>query len=142
MALLTLVYKCDAVHVYWHEQHQYYLADWQGVFRKGDELRAAYLKCVELARTRRGAPWLTDASKFTAIDPADTTWISEVFWPEFIKAGAKYQAAISPKKEIAKLSANRATENLAQSGFQTTVHATRAEAEAAIAEWRAKHERG
>ena len=142
MALLTLVYECDAVRVYWHEQHQYFLADWQPVFRKGDELRAAYQKCVELARTRPGAPWLTDASNFTVIDPADSTWISTVFWREFLKAGAKYQAAISPKKEIAKLSASRATEKLDKSGFLTTIHATRAEAEAAIVEWRAKRERG
>ena len=139
MALLTLVYQCDAVNVYWHEQHQYYMADWQPVFRKGDELRNAYKKCVELARARPGAPWLTEASNFSVIDPADVQWIADFFWPEFVKAGARYQAAVSPKKEVARMSASRATEKMTKTGaFQTTVHPTRAEAEAAIIEWRAK----
>jgi hypothetical protein len=139
VAELTLVYQDDALRIYWHEQHAYYLSDWQPVFRKGDELRRSYQACIDAARARPGAPWLTEASNFTVIDPADVKWIADWFWPEFIRAGARYQAAVAPKKEVAKMSASRATEKLKTSGsFESTVHPTRAEAETAILAWRRK----
>src|SRR6516164_5990374 len=70
LAPLTLVYQDDILRIYWHEKHQYYLSDWQPVFRKGEELRRAYQACIDAARARPGALWLVDASKFAVIDPA------------------------------------------------------------------------
>lgn len=139
MAALTLVYQDELVRIYWNETHQYFLSDWQGVFRKGDELRRAYQACVDAARTRPGAPWLADASKFAVIDSADIAWVESWFWPEFVKAGAVYEAAVAPEKTVSKMSASRSVEKVLKSGrFQITVHATRADAEAALLEWRAK----
>lgn len=140
MAALTLVYQDELVRIYWNETHQYFLSDWQGVFRKGDELRRAYQACVDAARTRPGAPWLADASKFAVIDSADIAWVESWFWPEFVKAGAVYEAAVAPEKTVSKMSASRSVEKVLKSGrFQITVHATRADAEAALLEWRAKN---
>ena len=86
-----------------------------------------------------GAPWLIDASKYAVVDPADAKWIAETFWAEFTKAGVRFQAAISPAKAVSKMSANRASETLTKIGSLTTCACeTRAQAEAAIAEWRAK----
>ncbi len=139
MAGLTLVYQDDALKIYWNEQHAYYLSDWQPVFRKGADLRRCYQACIDAARARPGALWLADASKFAVLDPADVKWIEGWFWPEFIRAGAIYEAAVMPEKEVAKMSANRSVEKMLRSGgFEITVHTTRAEAEAALLEWRRK----
>lgn len=136
---LTLVYEDPALRIYWHEQHGYYLSDWQHVFRKGEDLRRSYRACIDAAKARPGSPWLIDASKYAVLDPADAKWVAEWFWPEFMKAGVRYQAAISPAKAVGKMSANRASETLAKmSTLESTPHATREEAEAAIIAWRAK----
>ena len=142
MAALTLVYQDDMVRIYWNEDHEYYLSDWQPVFRKGDDLKRAYQACIDAARARPGALWLADASKFAVIDSADIGWIESWFWPEFVKAGAVYEAAVAPEKTVPKMSANRSVEKVLKSGrFEITVHATREKAEAALLEWRAKHRR-
>ena len=142
MALLTLVHKCDAVHVFWHEQHQYFMAEWQPVFRKGADLRRSYQACLDAAKARPGALWLADASKFAVIDLNDVKWIEGWFWPEFIRAGAIYEAAVAPEKEVAKMSANRSVQKMLKMGsFEITVHANRADAERALLEWRAKQKR-
>jgi hypothetical protein len=139
MADLTLVYQDDALRIYWHEEHAYYLSDWQPVFRKGADLRRAYQACVDAAKARRGAFWLIDTSKFTVVDLGDLQWIEEIFWPEFVRAGATYAAVIPPQKEVSKMSASRSAKKaLAKGGFEATVHASRAEAEAALLERRAK----
>jgi hypothetical protein len=142
LAATTLVYQDDILRIYWHEAHQYYLSEWQPVFRKGEELRRAYQACVDAARARPGALWLADASKFAVIDPGDVKWIETWFWPEFIRAGAVYEAAVAPEKEVAKMSASRSVEKvLDKGGFEISVHPTRAEAEAALLDWRAKNRR-
>jgi len=139
VAGLTLVYQDDLVRIYWNEDHEYYLSDWQGVFRKGEELRRAYQACVDAARVRPGALWLADASKFAVIDAADIAWVESWFWPEFVRAGAVYEAAVAPEKTVSKMSATRSVEKVLKSGrFEISVHATRAEAEAALFEWREK----
>jgi hypothetical protein len=140
VAALTLVYEDDSLRIYWNEPHAYYLSDWQPVFRKGADLRRSYQACIDAARARPGALWLADASKFAVIDPGDVKWIESWFWPEFIRAGAVYEAAVMPEKEVAKMAANRSVEKMLKAGgFEITVHATRPEAEAALLEWRAKH---
>jgi hypothetical protein len=140
MAALTLVYQDDLVKIFWHEAHSYYLSEWQPVFRKGAELRRAYQACIDAARARPGALWLADASKFAVIDPNDVKWIESTFWPEFIRAGAIYEAALPPTKEVSKMSANRSVEKMLKTGgFEITIHATREEAEAALLAWRKKH---
>jgi len=139
MSSLTLVYEDELVKIYWHEQHSYFLSDWQNVFRKGDDLRRAYKACIDAAKTRPGSPWLIDASKYAVVDVADGEWIAKVFWPDFIKAGARFQAVIPPQKAVGKMSAERSSGTLTkQETLQSTSHTTRAEAEAAILEWRAK----
>src|SRR3970040_1718302 len=89
MSKLTLVHQDDALHLYWHEGHGYYRADWQPVFRKGEVLKQSYQACIDAARARRGAPWIADVSKVAVLDQAAQKWISEWFWPEFVKAGAR-----------------------------------------------------
>ncbi len=139
---LTLVKREEAVVIYWHEQHGYWLSDWQPVFKKGVDLKRAYQACLDAALTRRGAPWLADASQLVVMDGADIAWIEEWFWPEFVKAGARYEAAVAPAKEVSKMSANRSVERVIASGrFEITVHATRAEAEAAVLAWLKKQKR-
>jgi hypothetical protein len=143
MAGLTLVYQDDALRIYWHEEHAYYMSDWQPVFRKGADLRRAYQACIEAARARRGALWLIDSSKFSVVDMADVKWIEEHFWPEFVRAGATYAAIIPPEKEVSKMSASRSAKKaLEKGGFQATLHASRAEAEAALIERRNKRKDG
>jgi hypothetical protein len=140
VANLTLVYEDDAVNIFWNESHGYYLSEWKPNFRKGPELRRAYQACLDAALARPGAPWLADASKFAVIDPGDVKWIEAWFWPEFIRAGAVYEAAVAPEREVAKMSANRSVEKmLAKGGFEITIHSNRAEAEAAIIAWKRKH---
>jgi len=139
MAALTLVYEDDSLKISWHESHAYYLSDWQPAFRKGVDLRGSYQACIDAARARPAALWLADASKFAVIDQADVKWIESWFWPEFIRAGAVYEAAVMPEKEVAKMAANRSVEKMLKAGgFEISVHRTRAEAEAALLEWRAK----
>jgi len=90
-----------------------------GVFRKGDDLRRAYRACIDTARTR-----------------------PEVFWPDFAKAGARFQAVIAPAKQVGKMSATRASESLPKLGaLLTSAHLSRADAEAAIVEWQQKQRR-
>ena len=140
MAALTLVYQDDAVRIYWNEDHSYYLSEWQPVFRKGADLRRSYQACIDAAKARPGTPWLVDASKFSVIDPSDIKWIDSWFWPEFIRAGASYEAAVPPQKEVAKMSASRSVEKVLKEGtFEITVHATRFEAEKALLAWRKKN---
>lgn len=139
-AKLTLVQREDAVHVYWHERHEYFLSDWQPVFKKGGDLRRAYQACLDAARTRRGAPWLADASKLVVMDSTDVRWIEDWFWPEFVRAGARYEAAVVPAKEVSKMSASRSVEKVLATGrFEITTHATREEAEAAVLAWLEKN---
>ena len=139
MAGLTLVYQDDALRIYWHEEHAYYLSEWQPVFRKGADLRRAYQACIDAAKARRGSFWLIDSSQFTVVDQADVKWIEETFWPEFVRAGASYAAVILPQKEVSKMSASRSAKKaLEKGGFEASVHASRAEAEAALLERRAK----
>jgi hypothetical protein len=140
MADQTLVYEDDLVRVHWNEEGHYFLSDWLGVFRKGAQLRRAYQKCVEVAKARRPSVWLADTSKIQVLDPSDAKWVADWFWPEFTRAGVCFMAGVSPQKTVSKMSVSRATEGLAQSGaMEISVHATRAEAEAAIAAWHAKH---
>jgi hypothetical protein len=132
----TLIYRGDAVHISWNETHGYFLSDWQHVFKKGDDLRRAYQACLDAAQTRRGVPWLADASHFAVIDPADLQWIESWFWPEFIRAGVRYEAAVLPQREVSKMSANRSVEKVVASGtLELTVHSTRQSAEAAVLAW-------
>jgi len=139
MAGLTLVYQDDALRIYWHEEHAYYLSEWQPVFRKGADLRRAYQACIDAAKARRGSFWLIDSSQFTVVDQADVKWIEETFWPEFVRAGASYAAVILPQKEVSKMSASRSAKKaLEKGGFEASVHASRAEAEVALLERRAK----
>jgi hypothetical protein len=140
MADQTLVYEDDLVRVHWNEDGHYFLSDWLGVFRKGAQLRRAYQKCVEVAKARRPSVWLADTSKIQVLDPSDAKWVADWFWPEFTRAGVRYMAGVSPQKTVSKMSVSRATEGLAQSGaMEISVHENRAEAEAAIAAWHAKH---
>lgn len=143
MANLTLVYQDDSVRIYWNQDLAYYLSDWQPVFRKGADLRKSYQACIDAAKARPGALWLADASKFAVIDPADVKWIETWFWPEFIRAGAIYEAAVMPEKEVSKMSASRSTDKMLKTGgFEISVHTSRADAEAALLAWREKHQRG
>ncbi len=136
---MSLVYEDDLLTITWNDTHAYLMSEWKHVFRKGDDLRRAYRACVDAAKARRGALWLIDSSKFSVVDLADVQWIQENFWPEFIKAGATYAAVIVPEKEVSKMSAERSAKKaIAKGGFHATRHASRAEAEAAILEWRAK----
>jgi len=137
---MTQIYKDDVLQIFWHEEHEYYLSDWQNVFRKGADLKRAYQACIDAAKARPGALWLADCSKFAVIDQNDVKWIESWFWPEFIKAGARYEAAVVPEKEVAKMSANRSVEKILKAGgFEISAHSTRASAEAALLEWREKH---
>jgi len=140
MADLALVYEDDVLRVYYSEQGRYFLSDWLGVFRKGAQLRRAYQACVELARRRSQSVWLADTSQLPVIDPVDAKWVADWFWPEFARAGVRYMAAVSPQKTVSRMSASRATEGLLASGsMEISVHESRAQAEAAIAAWQAKH---
>ena len=141
MAEPTLVYEDDVLRIYWNSEHEYYLSDWRPVFRKGADLRKAYQACIDAAKKRPGALWLADASQFAVIDPADIQWIEASFWPAFIRAGAIYEAAVMPKKEVSKMSANRSVEKMLKQGnFEISLHETRAEAERALLAWKKKHE--
>ena len=137
----TLIYEDDALRIYWNEDRGYYLSEWQPNFRKGDALRRAYQACLDAARARPGAPWLADASRIAVIDQADQRWIADWFFPEFVRAGARYQASVVPVKEVGKMSAFKAVEKVRQDGeLLMTTHPSRADAESAIASWREKHE--
>ena len=58
------------------------------------------------------------------IDSADIGWIESWFWPEFVKAGAVYEAAVAPEKTVPKMSASRSVEKVMKSDrFEITVHA-------------------
>ena len=138
MSKLTLVHKDDALHLYWHEEHRYYLADWQPVFRKGDALRSSYHACIAAARVHRGAPWIADVSKVPVLDQADQAWIADWFWPEFVKAGVRYQAGVRAEKAVGKLSTQNAGKGIAKVGLEMSVHETRAQAEAAVIAWHEK----
>jgi hypothetical protein len=143
VANLTLVYQDDSVQIYWNQDLAYYLSDWQYAFRKGADLRRSYQACIDAAKARPGALWLVDASKFAVIDPADVKWIESWFWPEFMRAGATYEAAVMPEKEVSKMSANRSVEKVMKAGgFEISVHTSRADAEAALLAWREKHQGG
>jgi len=135
----TLVYEDDALKIYWNEDSGYYLSEWQPVFRKGAVLKRAYQACLDAARARPGAIWLADASKMAVIDQADQIWVADWFFPEFVRAGARYQASVIPEKEVGKMSAFKAVERAQKAGeLMITAHASRAEAEAAIRAWREK----
>ena len=137
----TLVYEDDMLRIYWNEQGRHFLADWLGVFRKGDPLRRAYQACVEQARARQPSVWLADISKLQVLDPADAQWVADCFLPEFTRAGVRYMAGVSPQKAVSKMSVGRATTSLVNlNGLETSTHANRAEAEAAIAAWWKKRE--
>jgi hypothetical protein len=106
-------------------------------------LKRAYQACLDAARPRRGAIWLADASKMPVIDQTDQPWISGWFFPEFVRAGARYQASVVPAREVGRMSAFKAVEKAQSIGALTiSVHKTRAEAEAAIRDWREKHPNG
>jgi len=137
----TLIYEDDALRIYWNEDRGYFLSEWQPSFRKGAALKRAYQACLEAAKTRPGSVWLADASRIAVIDQADQRWIADWFFPEFVRAGALYQASVIPLKEVGKMSAFKAVEKVRKEGelFMTT-HASRAEAEAAIVSWLEKHE--
>jgi hypothetical protein len=136
----TLVYEDDALRIFWNEDRGYYLSEWRTDFRKGDALRPAYQACLDAARARPGAPWLADASGIAVIDQADQRWIADWFFPEFIRAGARYQATVIPRKEVGRMSALKAVEKVRQEGeLSMTRHASRAEAETAILAWLEKH---
>jgi hypothetical protein len=140
-SLPVLVYEDDSLRIYWNEKQGYYLSDWQPVFRKGEELRRAYQACIDAAKARRGALWLIDTSKFSVIDLADVAWIENWFWPEFIGAGATYAAVVPPAKAVSKMSASRSAKKaLEKGGFVADTYPTRAEAEAALLEWRRKRD--
>jgi hypothetical protein len=139
----TLIHQDDALRIYWNADERYYLSEWQPVFRKGEALKIAYQACLDAARAKPGAVWLADASKIAVIDQADQRWIADWFFPEFVRAGARFQASVVPEKEVGKMSAFKAVEKAQQVGALTiTAHATRAEAEAAIREWHAKQAKG
>ena len=135
MSKLTLVHQDDALHLYWHEGHGYYLADWQPVFRKGEVLKRSYQACLDAARARRGAPWIADVSKVAVLDQADQKWISEWFWPEFVKAGARCQIVVQAAKAVGKMSTKGAAKGIWKSGIEVSVYDTRESAEAAVIEW-------
>lgn len=136
---MTLIYEDEVLKISWNDTNAYLMSEWKHVFKKGDDLRRAYRACVDAAKARRGALWLIDSSQFSVIDLADAKWIEEVFWPEFIKAGATYAAVILPQKEVSKMSASRSAKKAVEKGgFQATAHQSRADAEAALLEWRAK----
>jgi hypothetical protein len=135
MSKLTLVHQDEVLHLYWHEEHAYYLADWQPVFRKGEALKQAYQACIDAARKRRGAPWLADVSKVPVLDQSDQKWISEWFWPEFTKAGVRCQIVVQAEKAVGKMSTQGAAKGIWKSGIEVSVHQARAQAEAAILEW-------
>jgi hypothetical protein len=139
MSGLTLVHQDDALHIHWHEDHGYVLADWQPAFRKGEVLKRSYQACIDAARKYRGAPWLADVSRAAVLDPADQKWISEWFWPEFSKAGVPHQAVVQPHREVGKMSAQKAAKGIVRSGIEVSVHQTRAQAEAALIAWLDKH---
>lgn len=139
---MTLVYQDELLNIWWHDLHAYYLSDWQPVFKKGEELRRAYRACVDAAKARPGAPWLIDASRYSVLDPADSKWIAEWFWPEFAKAGVRFQSVISPNKAVGRMSATRAAQVLQKIGtIEGLPCDSRAQAEAAIIEWREKQRR-
>ena len=135
-AELTLVRREDAVHIYWHATHGYYLSEWQPAFCRGEKLKRAYQACLDAARARPGAPWLADAHRLPVIDPADQDWITRWFFPEFARAGARYQAAVLPEKQVSRLSTAKAVSGVSRAGpLELSSHRTRAEAEAAILAW-------
>ena len=133
---LTLVAREDAVHVYWHERHGYLLADWQPMVCRGEKLKRAYQALIDATRARPGVPWLIDCSKLPVIDPADQDWITRWYFPELIRAGARYQAHVRPDKEVVKMSTRKAVVGVVKPGvFEMTAHRTLADAEAAILAW-------
>ena len=138
---LTLVSKEDAVHIYWHERHGYYLADWQSVFCRGEKLKRCYQAILEATRLRPGAPWLIDGRRLAVIDPADQDWIARWYYPEFIRAGGVYQAGVLPEKSVERLASLKVVRHVLRSlRLEATGHETRAEAEAAILAWLAKRD--
>ncbi len=139
-AQLTLVHEEDVVRIYWHERHGYYLAEWQPVFCRGEKLKRAYQAFIDATRARPGAPWLADARKLPVIDPADQDWITRWYFPEFIRAGGRYQAAVLPEKQVGKMSTAKAVSGVARQGLlEMSAHDTREQAEAAILAWLEKN---
>jgi hypothetical protein len=137
--VLTLVAREDAVVIYWHERG-YYLADWQPAFCRGAKFKRSFQAVIDLTRARPGAPWIADASRMPVIDPADQDWITRWYFPEFARAGGRYQAGVLPEMRIAKLSTMKALTNVARDcALELSGHATRAEAEAAVLAWLEKH---
>jgi hypothetical protein len=142
MSKLTLVHQDESVHIYWHPEHEYFLADWQPVFRKGEALKGSYQACIDAARKHRGAPWLADVSKVPVLDQADQKWISQWFWPEFVKAGVRCQVVVQAERAVGQMSTQNAAKGIWKSGIEVSVHRTREQAEAAIVEWLEKRKNG
>jgi hypothetical protein len=133
---LTLIEGEDAVHLYWDDAHGYLLAEWQPVFCRGEKLKRGYEAILRATRARPGVPWLVDSSQLPVIDPADMDWITRWYFPELIRAGARYQAHVRPNEEVVKVSTRKAVVGVVKPGvFEMTAHRTRAEAEAAILAW-------
>jgi hypothetical protein len=136
----TLIYEDELVRISWNGADEYLMSEWKPVFRKGEPMRRAYQACIDAAKLHHGAPWLVDASQMQVLDQADIHWVDTEFWPGFVRAGAAYEAAIPPQKQVSKMTANRSVEKVVKSGkFEISVHATREEALAAVLAWRAKH---
>lgn len=141
MGTRTLVHQDDSLHLFWDDELSAYVADWQPAFRKGDALKRSYEACLEAARARRAAPWIVDVSRVAVLDQADQKWISEWFWPEFTKAGVRYQAVVQATGAVGKMSTRAAAKGVWKSGIEVSVHETRADAEAAVRAWLEKRAR-
>ena len=127
MESLELVYRDDALSLFWDSAGRYHVSDWHGS-AKGEKLRTAAHACLTASRERPSALWLADASKFDAVDPPDMDWIAREYYPLLSRNGVRRMVYVVPPQALAQAALRRLPSDCERTQIEFEYCDSRAEA--------------
>ncbi|CAM4405724.1 hypothetical protein FHS16_001783 [Paenibacillus endophyticus] len=103
--------------VAWDEELKAVIIEWKG-FAYGEEFQLIMLKGIEWIKKMKSNRLLMDARKGSAIKPDDQEWIARHFVQRAYGNGLRHFAMVLPQSMIAKLSLDRAVNQLGVLPYQ------------------------
>lgn len=92
--------------VKWRSDLQSVWIEWAG-YVDGNEFRDTLFEGLKLLVLSRSSRWIEDQSVMRALAVSDVQWHRNVWLPEAIKKGLKFQAIVIPKSSYSKMSARQ-----------------------------------
>jgi hypothetical protein len=87
-------FQNEACNIFYNEELKVVETSWRPIQKEGVQLQEILNKIIELLTLQQSAVIIADARQMRRINEADIEWIGQVWYPNAVKAGFRYEALI------------------------------------------------